>query len=82
MCTFRMQYLLDQQIRCLILTSGTLAPLDDLISEMEISIPIRLKNPHIIENFQVYVKIIGAGPDEQLLDSCYNNRYLMLRFSI
>ncbi|XP_055298261.1 regulator of telomere elongation helicase 1 homolog [Sitodiplosis mosellana] len=71
---FGMQYLLDQGIRCLILTSGTLAPLEALISEMEISMPVRLKNPHIVENFQVHVKIVGRGPDEEILDSCYKNR--------
>lgn len=73
--TFRMQYLLNQNIRCLILTSGTLAPLEALVSEMEISIPIRLKNPHIVDDFQVFVKIVGSGPDGNMLNSSYQFRY-------
>lgn len=69
-----MQYLLDQDIRCLILTSGTLAPLEALTSEMEISMPIRLTNLHIIEDFQVHVKVVGNGPDGESLTSSFVNR--------
>lgn len=70
-----MKYLLKENIRCLILTSGTLAPLNALTREMDFSIPIRLTNPHIIEDSQVYVKVIDSGPDGELLDSRYSNRY-------
>lgn len=70
-----MQHLIQQGIRCLILTSGTLAPLDALVSEFEFAIPIRLSNKHIINDSQVYVKIVGTGKDNKLLNSGYHNRY-------
>lgn len=37
----------------LILTSGTLSPLDSYASELEIDFPIRLENPHVISDWQV-----------------------------
>lgn len=70
-----MQYLYENDIRNLILTSGTLAPLEPLISEMQISRAIPLKNGHIVRPFQVCVKIVGYGPDQVLLDSSFKKRY-------
>lgn len=72
---FRMQYLFSKNIRSLILTSGTLAPLKPLITEMELGNAIQLKNPHIIHPSQVCVKIVQNGPDEVGLDSSFKNRY-------
>lgn len=63
-----------QGIRCIILTSGTLAPLAPLISELEIDFKVHLENPHIIKESQICVKILCKGPDEQLLSSAYSNR--------
>lgn len=70
-----MQYVLKQNLRSLIFTSGTLAPLKPLIAEMDIPNSIELINPHIINEFQVSVKIISRGPDGILLNSNYENRY-------
>lgn len=71
---FGMKQLLDQQVRCIILTSGTLAPLKPLISELGIPINVQLENPHIIKKNQVFVKIISQGPDAQILNSNFENR--------
>lgn len=71
---FGMKQLLDQQVRCIILTSGTLAPLKPLISELAIPINVRLENPHIVKESQVFVKVISHGPDGQLLNSNFENR--------
>lgn len=71
---FGMNMLVDQNLKSLILTSGTLAPLKPLISELELKIEIRLENPHIVKPDQVCVKIITKGPDLQPLSSAYNNR--------
>lgn len=72
---FRMQFLFTKDIRSLILTSGTLAPLKPLITEMDLGNAIQLKNPHIIQPFQVCVKIIESGPNKIRLDSSFGNRY-------
>lgn len=71
---FRIQYLLEQNLRSLILTSGTLAPLKPLIIEMNMPNSIELENPHIVKPSQVFVKVVGYGPDNVLLDSSYKNR--------
>lgn len=71
-----MNYLRRQNIRCVILTSGTLSPLDSLINELQIPIPIELSNKHVINNHQIYGRIItnGPEPDNWMLDSRFRNR--------
>lgn len=71
---YRMQHLLGRNVRSIILTSGTLAPLKPLISELDIPISVRLENPHIIGDEQVCVKIIGQGSDKEVLNSNFQNR--------
>lgn len=71
---FGMKQLLDQNVRSIILTSGTLAPLKPLTSELGIPIGIKLENPHIVKSNQICVKIIGQGPDGVQLNSNYQNR--------
>ncbi|XP_039441302.1 regulator of telomere elongation helicase 1 homolog [Culex pipiens pallens] len=71
---FGMRQLLGRNARSIILTSGTLAPLKPLISELDIPIAVKLENPHIIDGSQVCVKIVGQGPDKESLNSSYGNR--------
>ncbi|KAJ6638998.1 Regulator of telomere elongation helicase 1 like [Pseudolycoriella hygida] len=71
---FGMQQLLLRNVRCIILTSGTLAPLKPLISELGIPVSVRLENPHIVTSSQVCVKVISQGPDKEPLLSNYENR--------
>lgn len=69
-----MQSLLELGIRSIILTSGTLAPLKPLISELGINIAVTLENQHVVTNQQICVKILGTGPDGVPLHSGYENR--------
>lgn len=71
---FGMKQLLEQNVRSIILTSGTLAPLKPLISELGIPIGVQLENPHIVKSNQICVKIISSGPDTVQLNSNYQNR--------
>lgn len=71
---FGMTQILSKNVRSVILTSGTLAPLKPLISELGIPVNVRLENPHIIKNSQVYVRIVSQGPDNEPLISNYQNR--------
>ncbi|XP_013184339.1 regulator of telomere elongation helicase 1 homolog [Amyelois transitella] len=71
---FGMKQLIEQNVRSIILTSGTLAPLKPLISELGIPIGVQLENPHIVKANQICVKIIGQGPDSTPLNSNYQNR--------
>lgn len=65
---------MQQNIRCLILTSSTLTPFDAMLAEMKISAPIQLINQHIIKPFQVCAKILSSGYDQQPFDSSFKNR--------
>ncbi|KAG8237360.1 hypothetical protein J437_LFUL017594 [Ladona fulva] len=74
LCLFRMQTLVEQHMRSLILTSGTLAPLPPLISELGIPVNVTLENPHIIESHQVWLGVVKNGPDGYPLSSAYSSR--------
>lgn len=69
-----MNMLMSQNLKSLILTSGTLAPLKPLISELELNVGVRLENPHIVTNQQICVKIISQGPDSEPLNCTFQNR--------
>lgn len=71
---FGMDQLLGHSIHSIILTSGTLAPLKPLISELGLPVSTSLENPHIIGSSQVCVKIVSCGPDKEPLISNYANR--------
>ncbi|RZC33002.1 hypothetical protein BDFB_012755, partial [Asbolus verrucosus] len=71
---FGMNMLMDQDIHCVILTSGTLAPLKPLISELELNVGVKIENPHIVQGDQICVKILTKGPDMGPLNCNYENR--------
>lgn len=66
--------LLNQNVHCIILTSGTLAPLGPLISELELDVKVRIENPHIVQGDQVCVKVLSKGPDGEKLSCSFQNR--------
>lgn len=69
-----MKPLFEKEIRCLIMTSGTLEPLDELETEMEIPAPIKLQNQHIIDQSQVFATIVSYGKDGFPFDSSFKKR--------
>lgn len=71
---FGMLQLLNKNVHSIILTSGTLAPLNPLISELALPVSVRLENPHIIDKSQVCVRVVTHGPDREQLISNYENR--------
>ncbi|XP_068207931.1 regulator of telomere elongation helicase 1 homolog [Palaemon carinicauda] len=71
---FGMKELTEQGVKCVLLTSGTLSPMQSFVSELQISFPVQLENPHIIEKHQVWVGTICKGPDGFDLNSSYQNR--------
>ncbi|KAJ9587971.1 hypothetical protein L9F63_018600, partial [Diploptera punctata] len=72
--SYGMKELMKQGVRCVIFTSGTLSPLPALMSELDISIPITLENPHVIGQNQVNVCIVKKGADGFELNSSYRTR--------
>ncbi|XP_015515534.2 regulator of telomere elongation helicase 1 homolog isoform X1 [Neodiprion lecontei] len=71
---FGMQQIVEQGIRSIVLTSGTLSPLKPLISELAIPIGVQLENPHIVTGRQVCVGVLSNGPDGHPLNSSFNTR--------
>ncbi|KAL3666229.1 hypothetical protein V7S43_009014 [Phytophthora oleae] len=57
-----------------ILTSGTLSPLDTTVKELGIDFPVRLENNHVVDSDQVWVGIVGSGVTGKRLNSSYNFR--------
>lgn len=70
----RMSLLFEQEIRCLILASGTLEPIQPLITEMGIERPLILSNEHIIKPSQTFVKVVSRGVGGVRLNSNFGNR--------
>lgn len=71
---FGMRDLVEEGARCVILTSGTLSPLNSFAAELQVPFPVTLENPHIIGANQVLVGVVTHGPDGMQLDSSYKNR--------
>eukprot|EP00210_Caulerpa_lentillifera_P000026 g25.t1 len=62
------------QIQSVILTSGTLSPMNSFASELKLTFPIQLENEHIVTKEQVLIGCVSAGPTGTVLDSSYNHR--------
>ena len=69
-----MKSLIAQGCRSVILTSGTLSPLDSFAAELQIPFHHILENPHVIDPSQIFVGIIPKGPSNQPLNSSFKNR--------
>ncbi|XP_031616345.1 regulator of telomere elongation helicase 1 homolog [Contarinia nasturtii] len=72
---FRMKNLMQQNIRCLILTSSTLAPFKEQLAEINIRVPIlwAAKN-HVIKEDQICANVLSSGVDRQSIDASFDNR--------
>lgn len=59
--------------RCIILTSGTLSPMQSFQSELGTQFPIALEANHVIKQQQCWVTSVGAGPTRVDLNGQYQN---------
>jgi len=71
---FSMQRLARLGSRSIILTSGTLSPLQATAEEIGLPFPIQLENQHIVKSSQVWCGVLGAGPDGTQLNSSFKSR--------
>uniref|UniRef100_A0ACD5VFI4 Uncharacterized protein n=1 Tax=Avena sativa TaxID=4498 RepID=A0ACD5VFI4_AVESA len=69
-----MEEFLRLGVRSIILTSGTLSPLESLAMELNLDFPVRLENPHVISPDQIWVGIVPLGPSGHPLNSSYRTR--------
>lgn len=49
--------------RSIILTSGTLTPMDSTASELKNPFPLRIECPHVVKKDQVLIQVMQRGPD-------------------
>ncbi|KAL7162430.1 hypothetical protein ACSBR2_042840 [Camellia fascicularis] len=58
----------------IILTSGTLSPMDSFAQEFKLEFPVRLENPHVISANQIWAGVVSAGPSSYSFNSSYRSR--------
>lgn len=61
-------------VRSVILTSGTLSPLDSFAEELKLHFPVRLENPHVIGPNQIWAGVVPVGPSGRTFNSSYRTR--------
>ncbi|CAB4062059.1 BRIP1 [Lepeophtheirus salmonis] len=49
-------------LRSVILTSGTLSPMNSFASELDVSFPIMLEASHVIDKKQLFISALSVGP--------------------
>ena len=59
--------------KCVVLTSGTLSPMDTFASELGVEFPLRLEAMHVIPDSSVWVGALGTGPDGGTLLGTFKN---------
>lgn len=52
-----MRQLAAMHVRSVLLTSGTLSPLDSFAKELQLPFKISLENPHVIDPSQVHTSV-------------------------
>lgn len=58
----------------IILTSGTLSPMDSFAEELKLDFPVRLENPHVISDNQIWAGVVPVGPSGYTFNSSYRTR--------
>ncbi|XP_024539869.1 regulator of telomere elongation helicase 1 homolog [Selaginella moellendorffii] len=61
-------------VRTIVLTSGTLSPLESFAIELKLPFDVRLENPHVIGANQIWVGVVSSGPSGRALNSSYRTR--------
>ncbi|CAL8115694.1 unnamed protein product [Orchesella dallaii] len=64
---------IQKQVHSIVLTSGTLSPMQSFESELGAPFPLRLEASHVIDKNQVWAGVIGTGPNGVSLNGSYQN---------
>ncbi|CAM6101394.1 unnamed protein product [Calypogeia fissa] len=60
--------------RSIIVTSGTLAPVESFASELGVLFDVRIEAPHVVDmETQVWAAAVSVGPSEVVLNASYKN---------
>ena len=66
--------MVDLEPRSIILTSGTLSPMDSFQAELGVEFNQKLENPHVIDPKQVSVAILPKGINNKQFNFSFANR--------
>ncbi|KAJ0755472.1 putative DNA helicase [Helianthus annuus] len=69
-----MEEFAKKDVGSIILTSGTLSPMDSFAEELKLKFPVRLENPHVISDNQLWAGIVPVGPSGHPFNSSYKTR--------
>ncbi|KAK8630059.1 hypothetical protein V6N13_078870 [Hibiscus sabdariffa] len=69
-----MQTFIEMGVGSIILTSGTLSPLDSFAQELKLDFPVQLENPHVISSNQIWAGVVSLGPSGRPFNSSFRNR--------
>eukprot|EP00392_Amoebophrya_sp_AT5.2_P006102 g6112.t1 len=69
-----MQELMDQGVRSVIITSGTLSPLSATKKSLGVPFNVELSNRHVIKQSQVMAQVLSRGPTNRDWLATYQNR--------
>ncbi|ODN04388.1 Fanconi anemia group J protein, partial [Orchesella cincta] len=64
---------IQKTVHSIVLTSGTLSPMQSFESELGAEFPLKLEASHVIDKHQVWAGIIGTGPNGVSLNGSYQN---------
>ncbi|KAF9116314.1 Fanconi anemia group J protein [Mortierella sp. AM989] len=64
---------LSLKARSVILTSGTLSPMDSFASELQTSFKIQLEADHVIDKSQVWTGVLPYGPTQIKMDGTFRS---------
>ncbi|XP_022098655.1 Fanconi anemia group J protein homolog isoform X2 [Acanthaster planci] len=62
-----------EEVRSIILTSGTLSPMSSFQSELGVAFPIQLEANHVVHTSQVWVGTVAVGTNGGSLNASYKN---------
>lgn len=65
---------LAESAHCLILASGTLAPLEALVAELGVEFPLRLEAGHVVPRQRVLATCVARGPRGARLCATFEHR--------
>lgn len=74
-CSVAMRDLQKQEVYSVIITSGTLSPLQSTADAFGVPFPVMLENTHVIDaSKQLMAAVVGRGPQQGSLDATFSNR--------
>ncbi|XP_059127398.1 Fanconi anemia group J protein [Peromyscus eremicus] len=64
---------INNKVRTIVLTSGTLSPMKSFSSELGVTFNIQLEANHVVSNSQVWVGTVGSGPQGRNLCATFQH---------